>query len=67
MKLIYQHKVTKEKIQLWKLTPSLWYRLENDQRIFMKYKDLKQYKFLKNESNTGGWKTERGSIFGGAK
>ena len=64
MKLIYQHKETKEKVQLYKLTPSLWYRLEDEKRVFMKYKDLKAYRFLKNESITGGWKSERTSFLG---
>jgi hypothetical protein len=58
-KLIYQHKETGEKIELHKVTPGMWYKLEGTKRIFLKSKDLEQYKFLKKESVTGGWKTHR--------
>lgn len=62
MKLIYQNRTTGEKVQLYKLTPSMWYRIENDRRVFMKQKDLKEWKFLKNESVTGGWKDQRFAV-----
>jgi hypothetical protein len=61
----YQHKVTGEKIQLWKVTPCMWYRLEGERRIFMKKKDLEEYKFLKKESKIGGWHNTNANFFRG--
>jgi|694.fasta_scaffold55836_7 hypothetical protein len=62
-KIIYKHRLTGESIQVWKVTPSLWYRLENGERIYMKQRDLKQYKFQKKESDTGGWKADNRKFF----
>lgn len=62
-KLVYQHKETKEKIMLYKLTPSMWFREVDGRRVFYKQKDLKNYRFLKNESVIGGWKNEMGNFF----
>jgi len=61
--LVYQHKVTGEKIILNRVTSGMWYREdETGKRIHYKLKDLKDYKYLKNESNPGGWKAQRYQI-----
>ena len=63
-KLVYEHKHTKEKIELYKILPYVWFRDVEGKRVFYKHKDLKDYKFLKNESQVrGGWSKTNQNFF----
>jgi hypothetical protein len=49
-KLVYKHKVTNEKIEIYKLTPMMWFKKDGNRRIFLRKKDLQGFDFIKEES-----------------